>query len=394
MRIAFVEVWPNSIVRDFTNSLIAQKPGTEIFVVFDSVALKTEDVSPFDKRIKLIPLENARHIRKVAFFPYYLMSFFSEKYRKVYLDSLYVQYYPKLAETLDGIKPDVVQSNLWINPYSIQAARWCRKNKVPFILRTEMQRFPEKPFGRMLTKILMKTSHKVVFDTAKAVIPWTRQEEEFAKREFPMPREKISAAVPPGIDPEKFNPRLELKNKSPKVQFAVVQRFVPYKSYPTVVAAAEILKKAGYSGFEITLKGEGPLKQEIKRLVQAKGLEDVIRFEDRRYGDMAEFYSQFDALILPSSWEAIGLVVPEAMACGLAIIVSDTAGAQVYAEEGKNAMRFRTGDAGDLADRIRKITKAKAEELGKESLKISKDYSLGKMAEKYCDAFASAGLKL
>lgn len=388
MRIAFVEVWPNSIVRDFANSLISGDGTLEISVIFDSIALKTEDVSSFDRRIRLIPLENARHIRKVAFFPYYLLSFFSEKYRKVYLDSLYVQYYPKLAETLSSIRPDVVQSNLWINPYSIQAAGWCRKNRVPFVLRTEMQRFPEKPFGKMLTKILMKTSHRVVFDTAKIVIPWTKQEEEFAKREFHVPREKVARAVPPGIDFGRFKPRPELRNKSGKVQFAVVQRFVPYKNYPTVVEAAEILKKQGYSDFGITLKGEGPLKQEIKRLVKEKGLEDVIHFEDKFYKDMAEFYSQFDALILPSSWEAIGLVVPEAMACGLGIIVSDTAGAQVYVEEGRNALRFRTGDSADLAEKMRGMGKSDAVRMGEESLKISRNYSSDNMARQYLGILA------
>ena len=38
------------------------------------------------------------------------------------------------------------------------------------------------------------------------------------------------------------------------------------------------------------------------------------------------FYALADAFILPSLWEEWGLVVNEAMACGLPVVVSETAG--------------------------------------------------------------------
>lgn len=391
MRIAFVEPWPTSVVEDFLNSFVCLNKEAEIFVIFDKGGYKKGGLYGFDKRIKLIPLDSIKDAKRIVFFPYYLMSIFSKKYRNIYLDSLHVQYYSQLESTLDGIKPDLVQSNLWVNPYSLQTARWCKKNNVPFILRTEMQHFPEGILKRGVVKFLMKTFYREVFDTARAIIPWTVQGEDFAKREFPVPERKVVHALPPGVDLSRFKPHPKEKNRSRKVQFVVVQRFFPYKNYQTVLDAVDIMVKEGNVNFGITFKGDGPLKEEIKQLVNRKKLEHQIHFDDTTYdaAEMAKFYSKFDALILPSRWESIGLVVPEAMACGLGIIISDTAGAQVYVKEGRNALKFKTGDPRDLAQKINMMTKEEAMKFGKESIVIAKKYSLDKAICKYNEVIKS-----
>src|SRR5262249_28387622 len=58
-------------------------------------------------------------------------------------------------------------------------------------------------------------------------------------------------------------------------------------------------------------------------------------------------------LLLPSRVDAFGLVVLEAMACGVPAIVSDTVGAKELIEEGHNGFVVPSGNSDALFDRMR-----------------------------------------
>jgi glycosyltransferase involved in cell wall biosynthesis len=58
-------------------------------------------------------------------------------------------------------------------------------------------------------------------------------------------------------------------------------------------------------------------------------------------------------LILPSRLDAFGMVVPEAMACGIPVIVSDMVGAKQIVEEGRNGFIVPAENVESLVDRMR-----------------------------------------
>jgi glycosyltransferase involved in cell wall biosynthesis len=60
-----------------------------------------------------------------------------------------------------------------------------------------------------------------------------------------------------------------------------------------------------------------------------------------------------DVLILPSFFDSFGMVVAEAMACGLPAIVTENVGAKEMISPGVNGLVVPTGDAGALADAMR-----------------------------------------
>lgn len=68
-----------------------------------------------------------------------------------------------------------------------------------------------------------------------------------------------------------------------------------------------------------------------------------------------ELYRRASVLVFPSLSDGFGLVVLEAMASGLAVIVSDHTGAAELVEDGVNGFVVPAGDAEALADRLRAL---------------------------------------
>ncbi len=68
--------------------------------------------------------------------------------------------------------------------------------------------------------------------------------------------------------------------------------------------------------------------------------------------DLPSLLRTSDVLVLPSAQDGFGLVVLEAMATGLPVLVSDRVGAADCVREGITGLTFPFGDEDALADRI------------------------------------------
>jgi glycosyltransferase involved in cell wall biosynthesis len=71
------------------------------------------------------------------------------------------------------------------------------------------------------------------------------------------------------------------------------------------------------------------------------------------------FFSRADIFVLPSRYDGWGVVVNQALGAGLPVICSDAVGsAEDLVEPDGNGYIFRSGDAGGLADGIRRLVKS------------------------------------
>ena len=75
--------------------------------------------------------------------------------------------------------------------------------------------------------------------------------------------------------------------------------------------------------------------------------------------DIAPFYKIIDLTILPSSKEALGLVLIESMAAGTPCIGTNSGGISEIITDGVDGFLFKQYDSNDLADKIRKIMENK-----------------------------------
>lgn len=116
------------------------------------------------------------------------------------------------------------------------------------------------------------------------------------------------------------------------------------------------------AGLPITFVGDGPLLSEIQALgppIECAGWLPPAEVE--------KMLARARALVFPSTWyETGGLVVLEALARGIPVIVSRTTAAADFVTDGENGFLIDASDGGELEGRLRALSDASlAERLGR-----------------------------
>ena len=93
-------------------------------------------------------------------------------------------------------------------------------------------------------------------------------------------------------------------------------------------------------------------------------------------GEPLQNYESASIFVLPSVHESFGLVVLEAMAAGLPVIVSDMVGAKDCIKEGINGYIFKSGDTDELSIMIKKLynNNELVNKLGRQSTATAENY--------------------
>lgn len=106
-------------------------------------------------------------------------------------------------------------------------------------------------------------------------------------------------------------------------QFAVghVGRFMAQKNHGFLIDAFEQVAKRREDAV-LLLVGAGEAEACVESSVAERGLSDRVRFLGQR-SDMPDMYAAFDAFVLPSLYEGLGLVGVEAQRSGLPCLLSD-----------------------------------------------------------------------
>lgn len=134
--------------------------------------------------------------------------------------------------------------------------------------------------------------------------------------------------------------------------FIYVGRLSEEKNIRRLLAAFSKLKASDPAAAEwgLILVGDGPLRQTLEK----DRISDIVFTGGKLWREVPEYFALADVFILPSSSEPWGLVVNEAMVCGLPVIVSDRCGAAYdLVVSGENGFVFDPYNENELLDRMR-----------------------------------------
>lgn len=142
----------------------------------------------------------------------------------------------------------------------------------------------------------------------------------------------------------------------PPNNFIFVGRLIAAKNLPALLTAfAEATRQSAMaSEWGLILLGDGSEQANLLAQIQSLGLtSQVTLLAGRPWFRVPEVLALSNVLVLPSRSEPWGLVVNEAMACGMPVLVSDRCGcAADLIQDGQNGFIFDPDSPGQLTQRL------------------------------------------
>lgn len=117
--------------------------------------------------------------------------------------------------------------------------------------------------------------------------------------------------------------------------------------------------------FELKLYGEGPDEAYLRQLIAFYNLQDKVTLEGH-VSDVDHIWETSQALVLPSIFEGVPMVVVEAMLSGRAVLGTDVGAVERYVLEGKTGFLVAAAKAKYLAEGLEKLwaNRANLKQLG------------------------------
>lgn len=108
-----------------------------------------------------------------------------------------------------------------------------------------------------------------------------------------------------------------------RIVIGTICRLTLQKGLPYLLEAAATMKRKGLGNFVFLVVGGGPLEAEIQQQRDELGLEDVVIFTGKYDNASAKILPRFDIFVQPSIWEAMSMVIIEAMAAAKPVVATD-----------------------------------------------------------------------
>ena len=151
-----------------------------------------------------------------------------------------------------------------------------------------------------------------------------------------------------------------------------IGRIVEQKGQAILIEAAARLRDRGFD-FELVIVGDGPMREEIERLIEQHGLQGQVRITGYLSNQkVLEELLAARALVLPSFAEGLPGVFFEALAVGRPVISTYIAAHPELIESGVNGWLVPAGAVGPLVDAMAEVLTAEPltlEEMGRAGAK-------------------------
>ena len=270
-------------------------------------------------------------------------------------------------------RPEVVFVPGWASTLALTSMLWALKKRIPIVMMSESTPWDEP---RVVWKEAIKRS--ILRDTTAALVGGS------VHHDYCLQLGMVSSSIFDGydtVDNDYFTAKAkairsaDIQNHFAYHDFFLAScRFVEKKNLFRLVDAYSVHRQRCEDAWDLCLLGDGPLKEELISHCSSVGLEVAMaapwekKYSEhksetkrgrvfmpgfRQIGDLPFFYARAKALVHASTTEQWGLVVNEAMASGLPVIVSERCGCALdLVLEGGTGWKFDPEDVEELTDRL------------------------------------------
>jgi glycosyltransferase involved in cell wall biosynthesis len=301
---------------------------------------------------------------------------------------------------LDCVRPNVVAVAGWSSPESLAAIDWAYRNDARVVMMSESQQQdgPRYRLREWVKSRLVRLCHA-------ALVGGTRHRDYVVK--LGMPRQRVFLGYDV-VDNAHFTngsdlARVDASNarsahELPTRYILASARFMPKKNLERLVEAFARALSLTSAPHSLVVMGDGSGRAALENSVSAAGLRDRVRLPGfKSYDALPLFYGLAEAFVHVSITEQWGLVINEAAAAGLPLIVSHRCGAAPeLVNHGANGYFVDPLDVEDIARRLASVMLASEgvlREMGTESRRIVAAWGLQRFAEglhKACETAMSS----
>lgn len=265
-----------------------------------------------------------------------------------------------VARALVASAPDVILCGGYNYVASWQALRWARAHQVPFVLWSESNA-KDLRRGHAMVEFLKSSFLR---KCSGFVVPGR------AAQEYLCADKKITEGAlftaPNAVDNDLFASGASAARQNagalrreldlPRRYFLFTGRLVREKGVFELLSAYAKLPELMRQQVGLVFVGDGACRQQLEQQAASisPGMIKIAGFAQRE--QLAIYYGLAETLVLPTYTDTWGLVVNEAMACGLPVILSQAAGcAPELVKENWNGLLVQPRDVASLALAMRSL---------------------------------------
>lgn len=291
-----------------------------------------------------------------------------------------------MTELLYRLNPTVVAINGWADKGALVALYWCINNGRQIVLMSDSTERDEK---RTIIKELIKS--KIVTCCNSALVAGKPQKEYIIK--LGLDPQKVFVGYD-AIDNEYFSiaskyirsesDRFRNELNLPEKYFLSSNRLIQKKNLIRLLEAYNKYRMQIKEAWHLVLLGDGQDRFEVENKIKNLGLDNcVVLLGFKQYKELPIYYALAKCFILASISEQWGLVVNEAMASGLPVLVSKMCGChEDLVEDGGNGFSFNPFDVDEICEKMIQISSSDCDlkKMGQRSREIIANWG--------CDNFA------
>lgn len=238
------------------------------------------------------------------------------------------------------------------------AAEWLCFSHIPFVLTYHMDA-QTTGMKSILQNIYDFAWPKFIFSRAKKVIVVDSGYFKTVQYASKVKPENV-AEIFNGVDTKIFKPMsadladLDLQDLAGKKIISFVSNPIPLKRLDLLL---EAVKKLNDPNIALVVVGGGYDLDKYIKIANQLGIYSQVRFVGACANSqlLADYYNISDCFVLSSDYESFGMVVTEAMSCGLPVIGTDIPAIRSRINDGVDGLLFKKGSVDDLAAKISQV---------------------------------------
>jgi glycosyltransferase involved in cell wall biosynthesis len=255
----------------------------------------------------------------------------------------YLKAFPALRSLAKSFQPDIVHAH-YASSYGLLASLLARHPLIISAWGSDVFAFGDSRIGRMILRYNFSKADRILSTS-----------EVMKKRVMQFSPKEIEV-TPFGVDVDLFHPgKVDFPLFSDaELVFGMIKTMNRiYGVDLALLAFKQVMDRFPERRLKLLLVGGGDTDNEFRNLAERLGISAHVHFTGRiEQIEVPHYHRMIDVFLNPSRAESFGVSVLEAMACGRAVIVSQTGGLEEIVTDQVNGLYCQPGDIESLANRM------------------------------------------